>query len=213
MDNLYTHNIIPGILEKDWVEIEKKLNIIKTFSKKVHIDFIDGKFFSNTTLMDPTPFSAFAKELFLEAHLMVEEPIMYLDKLFSAGFKKFLGHIEMMGSQEEFVAKGELLGEVGLAVDLDTPLEKISVPMEDIDSLLLMSIKAGESGQAFEERVVDKIRQARSQTFIPIEVDGGINDQTLPKCKEAGASNFVSTSFIFNSQNPALEYQKLKDLL
>lgn len=213
MDNSYTHQIIPGILEKDWTEIEKKIEIIKTFSNKIHIDFIDGKFVQNSTFIDPAPFSKYSKELYLEAHLMVEEPINYLEPMAKAGFKKFIGHIEKMSSQEDFVADGELLGEVGLALDLDTPIEKITVPFEDLDFILVMSIRAGFSGQNFEQISLEKIRILKNRTITPIEVDGGINDQTMPFCIHAGASFFVATSYITDSDNPSENYQKLKELV
>jgi len=210
MDSFYTHQIIPGILEKNWAEIEKKIELIKTFSKKIHIDVIDGKFASNQTFLDPAPFSKYASELYFEVHLMVEEPINYLDGFAKAGFKKFIGQIEKMQSQEEFVAKGELLGEVSLGLDLPSSLDLITISFEDLDSVLLMSVKAGASGQTLDERALEKIKNLRSKTFIPIEVDGGINDQTIVQCKEAGANIFVATSFL--SQDPQ-NYFKLQKLL
>src|SRR5258708_4273448 len=210
MDNLYTHQIIPGILEKEWAEIEKKVELVKAFSKKFHIDVIDGKFAPNQTFLDPTPFLKYANELYLEAHLMVEEPVSYLDSFAKAGFRKFIGHVEKMTSQEEFVAKGELLGEVGLGLDLDTPVENITSSFEDLDSVLLMAVKAGESGQTFDPKVLEKIKNLRSKTFIPIEVDGGINDQTIVGCKDAGANIFVSTSYISQDLR---NYSKLQKLL
>ncbi len=213
MDNLYTHQIIPGILEKDWAEIEKKIEIIKTFSNKIHIDIIDGKFADNLTFLDPKPFMKYSNDLFFEAHLMVEEPINYLDSFAKAGFKKFIGHIEKMSNQEEFVAKGELLGEVGLALDLQTSIEEIKVPFEDLDLVLLMSIHAGFSGQDFEQSSLEKIKTLRSKTTIPIEVDGGINDQTVGLAKQAGANIFVITSFLSDSENPKDAYFKLKSLV
>lgn len=213
MDNLYTHQIMPGILEKNWQDIEKKIEIIKTFSNKIHIDIIDGKFVQNTTFTDPIPFSKYSKEIYFEAHLMVEEPINYLDSFAKAGFKKFVGHIEKMSSQKDFVAKAELLGEVGLALDLETPIEEIKVPFEDLDLILLMSVHAGASSQSFEQSSLQKIKDLRSKTEIPIEIDGGINDQTLVLCKDAGANIFVSTSFITGSTNPHEQYSKLQSLL
>lgn len=226
MDNLYTHPsvssgqaIIPGILEKDWTEIEKKINIIRTFSDRIHVDFVDGKLFPNLTFLDPAPFAKYAGELYLEAHLMVEEPINYLERFSIAGFKKFIGHIEKMSSQEEFVAKGELLGEVGLALDLPTPIESIKIPLDDLDFVLLMTIHAGFSGQEFVQSSLAKIKDLRSKTLqqvqgkLPIEVDGGINDQTLVVCKEAGANIFVSTSYISSSEKPSDQYEKLQKIL
>lgn len=213
MDTIYTHGIIPGILEKEWSEIERKLEIIKTFSSKAHVDVIDGKFVNSSTFLDSSSFLKYKDELYLEVHLMVEEPINYLDSFSKSGFKKFIGQIEKMSSQEKFVAEAELLGEVGLALDLDTAIENIEIPFEDLDCILLMSVHAGSSGQNFEQGSIEKIKALRAKTIVPIEVDGGINDQTLIQCKDAGANIFVSTSYILSSNNPLEQYQKLTSLL
>lgn len=207
--------IIPGILEKDWSEIERKLSLVKPFAKTIHIDIIDGKFTPNTTFLDPTPFAKYSKDVFFEAHLMVEEPISYLKPLADAGFKRFLGHIEKMSDQVEFVAQGQLLGEVGLAVDGPTSLESVKVPFDDLDCILIMTIKAGESGQEFVREYLDKVktlRQAQGQ-FLQIEVDGGINDKTIVESRSAGATRFVANSFIFNSKDPQFQYRVLEDKL
>src|SRR3989344_9689598 len=139
--------IIPAILEKDWKEIEKKLEICREFANSVHIDFIDGKFADNMSFLDPQPFKKYSEYFTLEAHLMVEDPVKYLDNLSNAGFKKFTAHVEKMSNQVEFVAKGEQLGSVGLALDLNTPVSEIKVPLDDLDQILLMSVSAGASGQ------------------------------------------------------------------
>ena len=204
--------VIPGILEKDWAKIEQKINICREFSNTIHIDFIDGKFSENITFLDFEKFKEYSPFLILEAHLMVYEPIKHLDKLADAGFKRFLGHIEMMTEQSEFVAKGESLGEVGLALDLQTQIEQIKVPLIDLDSVLLMAVKAGKSGQVFENTVIDKIKKLRSKFLGTIEVDGGINDQTTPFVRDAGARRFVTTSFLFNSEDPKEAFELLKGL-
>ena len=217
--------IIPGILEKEWSEIEKKIEAVRPFAKTIHIDIIDGKFANNTTFLDPAPFKRYThsagsagslqassgQALFFEVHLMVENPIEYLKPWADAGFIRFLGQIEKMPDQVEFVAEAQLLGEVGLAVDLKTPLSDIKVPFEDLDSILLMDIAAGFSGQQFNPSVVDKIKEIADKTFIPIGVDGGINDTTLPQIKNAGAFSCVVTSFMFNG-SPLEQYQKLQNL-
>ena len=206
--------IIPGILEKEWSEIERKINLIRSFAKTIHIDIIDGKFAPNTTFLDPLPFKKFTSDLFFELHMMVENPIQYLKPFADVGFKRFLGHIEKMPDQEEFVAKAQSFGEVGLAIDGPTPLSMITIPYEDLDCVLVMTIKAGESGQEFVPEYLKKVETLRqAQGDIVIEVDGGINDQTLPLTKAAGANRFVSTSFIFNAQNPQEQYNLLKKCL
>ncbi|MDO8599970.1 MAG: hypothetical protein Q7R44_00980, partial [bacterium] len=149
--------IIPTILEKTWEDVEAKFKIYEKFAKGVHVDFIDGKFEKNLTFLDPAPFSKYSSYFELEAHLMVEEPINYLEGLSKAGFKRFLGHVEKMSDQVEFVAKGKSLGIVGLALDITTPVSAIKVPNEDLDQILLMSIVAGASGRPFDQRVLPKI--------------------------------------------------------
>ena len=205
--------VIPGILEKEWSKIERKINIAKQFTKSIHIDIIDGKFTPNTTFLDPSPFAKYSKEIFFELHMMVDDPIAYLKPFADVGFKRFLGHIEKMPDQEEFVSKAKELGEVGLAIDAATPISAVKVPYEDLDCILVMTIKAGESGQTFNSEYLKKVRtlrQAQGQ-FLPIEIDGGINDQTIIEAKNAGATRFISTSFIFNSQDPQAQFNLLQE--
>jgi len=207
--------IIPGILEKDWAEIEKKLEIVKSFAEPnsampAHIDFIDDKFDSNITFLDPAPFSQYAQDLFLEAHLMVDNPIQYLEPLAKAGFKRFIGQIEKMPDQAEFVAKAESLGEVGLAVDGPTNLSELKVSYDDLDCILIMMIKAGKSGQEFNPEYLKKVNAVRKlEKLLPIEIDGGVNDKTILVAKSVGVNRFVSTSFIFGEQNPKGQYNLL----
>jgi len=214
------YEVIPGILEKEWTEIERKINLVKSFAKTIHIDIIDGIFAPNTTFLDPTPFAKYSKDpstgsgqaLIFEVHLMVEEPIQYLKPFADAGFKRFLGHLEKMSDQEEFVAQGQLLGEVGLAVDGPTDLSAVKVPYSDLDSILVMTIKAGESGQMFVPDYLKKVEILRSaQNDMVIEADGGINDKTNIQARNAGATRFVANSFLFNSQNPKTQYQLLQN--
>ncbi len=200
--------IIPGILEKDFAEIEKKIELVKDFAKTIHIDIIDGKFAPNTTFLDPKPFTKYTNDFLFEVHLMVYEPINYLDSFAAAGFKRFLGQVEKMSSQEDFVAKGELLGEVGLALDVNTPLESLKADYQDLDCVLIMSVKAGFSSQEFMPEILEKVKMIREKSQLPVEVDGGINDTTIIRALNYGANRFVTTSFLF-SGDPLTNYQKL----
>jgi ribulose-phosphate 3-epimerase len=207
------YEIIPGILEKEWAEIEKKINLVMPFAKSVHIDIIDGKFTPNISFLDPRPFAKYANDFTLELHMMVENPIQYLEPFAKAGFKRFLGHVESLcqpADQEEFVAKGQLLGEVGLAIDGPTDLSAIRVPLEDLDSILVMAIKAGRSGQVFDPEHLKKIEAIKSKNKeIKIEIDGGVNSDTIVRAKESGATRFVANSFIFRSKESRSQYTLL----
>lgn len=205
--------IIPGILEKDWKSIEKKIALVQSFSNTIHVDLLDGKFAPNTTLLDPTPFKKYASELFLEVHMMVEEPIAYIKSFADAGFKRFLGHIEKMSDIPAFIAAGQLAGEVGLALDGKTPVEAINVPLDDLDAILIMTINAGFSGLAFMPEHLEKVKTIRAKSAIPIEVDGGVNDQTILQAYNAGVTRFVTTSFLFNGKSPQQQHDLLKNCL
>lgn len=208
--------VIPGILEKEWSEIERKIELVKPFAKTIHIDIIDGKFAQNTTFLDPKPFAKYSSEIFFELHMMVDNPIQYLKPFADVGFKRFIGHVEKMPDQQEFVAQGQLLGEVGLAIDGPTNLNSVKVPLEDLDAVLVYtSDKAGFSGASFMEERLKKVRKIREQSaLLSIGVDGGINDQTIVLAKDAGATRFVSTTFIFNTPidaGPKAQFNLLKE--
>lgn len=218
----------PGTENKDWSEIEKKIEAVKPFVKTIHIDVCDGKFASNTTFADPELFKKFTKELpsglrgqmvggkglVFEVHLMVEDPIKYLKPWADAGFHRFIGQIEKMPDQEAFVAEAQLYGEVALAIDKQTPLDAIKLNLENLDSLLVMTIQAGFSGQKFEESLLSKVKEARAKNeYLPIEVDGGINDETIDIAAAAGANRFVATSFLFGFETPEEQYKLLREKL
>ncbi|MCL5019826.1 MAG: hypothetical protein M1426_05110 [Patescibacteria group bacterium] len=204
--------IIPGILEKDFAEIEKKIELVRGFSKTIHVDVIDGKFAPNTTFLAPKSFEKYTKDLLFEVHLMVEEPINFLDSFAAAGFKRFIGQVEKMSSQEDFVAKGELLGEVGLALDAETPLESLKADYENLDCILVMTVKAGYSGQVFMPEALEKVSKIKEGFPISVEVDGGINDTTIIEALNAGVDRFVTTSFLF-SGNPLANHEKLASIV
>jgi ribulose-phosphate 3-epimerase len=209
-----THSteILPGILEHSWEAIEQKLLLSQSFASSVHIDIIDGEFVNNITFLDPAPFTPFSKKLTLELHMMVKNPIQYLQPFANAGFTRFLGHIEMMEDQREFIREAKQYGEAGLAIDGPTPLEKITVPFDSVDSFLIYtSERVGFSGPEFVPERLQKIRDLHTKTPALIEVDGGINANTLPLAREAGASRFAVTSFLFAHSDPQSQYIQLQN--
>lgn len=205
--------IIPGVLEKTWEEVEKKIQLLSPFAKALHIDIIDGKFAPNLTFLDPKPFAKYKDQFLLEVHMMVEEPINYLKPFADAGFKRFLGHVEKMSDQVEFVAQGQLFGEVGLALDGPTTIEAIRVAMDDLDVVhFYISDRVGFAGPPMMPERLEKVRALRQvHPSIPIEVDGGIKDTTIKLAKDAGATRFVATSFISGASDPHKAYLILQE--
>lgn len=208
-----TIEIIPGILEKEWENIEQKLRIAERFASTIHIDIIDGVFVNNETFLDPKPFIPYSNSLYLELHMMVENPIQYIKPFADAGFKRFIGHIEMMPDQQQFIDMAKKYGEAGLAIDGPTSLDKIAVPLDSVDYFLVYtSEKVGFSGPQMLPERLEKVRQLRSQTQKAIEVDGGVRDTSLPDARNAGATHFAATSFIFSATYPEEQYKILQRL-
>lgn len=206
--------IIPGILEKEWSAIEKKIQAVRPFAKSIHIDLLDGKFADNISFLDPEPFQEYTKDITFELHLMVDDPLQYVKPFAAVGFRRFLGQIEMMPNQTEFVAEAEQYGEVGLVFDAQTSLHKRVAPLHDLDTILIMTVKAGFSGQTFLPAPLHKITQIlKEDPQFLVEVDGGITKETLPKAYAAGARRFVATSAIFDSDDPEKAYSDLSGIV
>ena len=155
------------------------------------------------------------KGILFEVHLMVEDPINYLQKWADVGFTRFIGQIEKMSSQEEFIAKAQLLGEVGLGVDGPTALDALKVDYEDLDVVLFYTgDKAGFSGGTLKEDRLEKVKALRKiNEFVPVEVDGGINDETIAIAYEAGVNRFVTTGFLFGLETPEKQFKLLEQKL
>lgn len=205
-------SIIPGILENEWEEIEKKIEIARHFTKTLHIDLLDGTFADNTSFTDAQAFKEYAADMELEVHLMVDDPLRYIKPFAEAGFTRFLGHIELMPNQTEFVAVGQQYGEVGLVLDAHTRIHEMTVPLDDLDALLIMTVKAGFSGQQFLLSSLQKVKHfSEEDAFLPIEVDGGIRLDNLAQAYNAGARRFVATSAIFGSDDPEKAYHELSE--
>lgn len=207
-------DVLPGILEQDFAKIERKYKLVAPYVDYVHIDIVDGILFDNTTFDDPEPFKRLRTPPKRELHMMVERPQDIANPWIEAGFERLIGHIEGIQDAESFIdAVSEQSGEVGLALDIDTPVSVIKEYVDIVDVVLLMAIETGFSGQEFDHRVLSKIHEVREiNDIVAIEIDGGINYETAEAVAEAGATRVVSTSYIFNSENPERAIRDLAKL-
>jgi ribulose-phosphate 3-epimerase len=205
----------PGTSDLIWEGIDKKIQVIKPFAKTIHIDVCDGIFAPSVTFSDPAPFKKYTSEIYFEVHLMVEEPVKHLQKWADAGFKRFIGQIEKMSDQAEFVAQAQMLGQAALAVDGPTSLDQLAVSFEDLDAILFYTgDKAGYSGKPFQEDRLEKIEKVREQMpYLPIEADGGINDETIGWAFAKGVTRFVTTKFLFDMGDPGEQFKLLEVVL
>lgn len=205
--------IIPAILEKDFAEIEKKIHIMEKLVSWVQIDIADGTLVPNTTFADPVPFSTLKTSLHLEIHLMVKDPLRYLEGFTKAGFKRFYAHVEG-DFVEEYIQQGYKLGvEVGLAIDGPTDFEKIHPYVDNLDGVLVMAIDAGFSGRPYREDTIEKIKKIREIDMdIPITVDGAMNPENAKKVVTVGATRINSNSFLFLSPDIPGAIKSLRDV-
>lgn len=151
------------------------------------------------------------RKLEFELHMMVKDPLRYLERFAVVGFKRFFAHIEgdYVG---EYLEEGRRLGlEIGLAIDGPTPFEKIHSYLDNIDCVLVMAIEAGESGRPFREDTIEKIIKIREVDLeIPIAVDGAMIPENAKKVVAAGATRINSNSYIFNATDVKIAIEKLR---
>jgi len=200
--------VIPGILEQEFSRIEERVRLVAPYVNWIHIDIADHRLVPNSSFLDPSPFKKLIQETGkkFELHMMIENPVSVSDEWVNAGFQRLLWHMEGIIKTSDVRLKiAEIRGrgvEVGLAVDKETPVESVLPYLDDVDCVLVMTIQAGFSGQQFIPEMLDKARVIRERKpGLPIEVDGGINDETARMAVVAGATRLVSTSYIFNSGN------------
>lgn len=207
-------DVIPGILETEFEEIKRKVAKVAPYAGWVQIDLADGVLVDNKTFADPAPFAGLAVPPYRELHMMVEDPAERVDDWVEAGFTRFIAQIEGIGEPETFIEAVNLHSlEVGLALDLDTPVSLVDNYLNMLDVVLLMGVQAGYSGQDFSPIVLEKIREIREiDEMIQVAVDGGINESTGRMCADAGATRLVSTSFVFGSEEIGEAVKRLSEI-
>ena len=189
------------------------MKIVEGSVEWVQIDIADGVLVPNTTFTDLSPFKAIQSPLKREIHLMVKDPVPFIEKSIAAGFKRVFAHVEADHTEEFIVQCQEQNIEVGLAIDGPTPVSKIEPYLDNIDVVLVMAIEAGFSGRPFREDTVAKIAQIHEAFFdLSIAVDGAMDAVNAAKVVSAGATRICSNSYIFNGPIPLERIQTLLNL-
>lgn len=195
--------IIPTTgLKKDFFEAEDRVRVVKDSSRWIQIDVCDNVFAPGKTfeleLISKISFNT--DDVLWDVHLMVKEPIDWIEKCLFIGANRIIGQVEMMSDREKFVrtVKDEGL-EVGLAFDIETPVEKVP---EETDEILLMGRKAGFGEYPLDEKIFNKIKIAKKFKKT-IAIDGGANLDNIEKLKKLGVDIVYSeiSYFDLNDEN------------
>lgn len=205
--------VIPAILENSFEAIEQKIHLVEDCVNWVQIDLLDGTLMPNKSFSDPAAFSRLDTKVSLELHMMVKDPLRYLDHFALNGFKRFYAHIEG-DFVSEYISECYNLGmEAGLAIDGPTPIEAVKKYLNNIDNILILAVDAGFSGRPYREDAVDKVKWVRDyDPDIPITVDGAMTDVNASRVVAAGATRINSNSYIFGAPDIKAAIEKLKNL-
>ena len=214
--------IVPAILSNDISDFRKKyaeLFALSHYFNQLHVDFADGNFVNNQTLMPAELgfLSASGKKssFILAAHLMTFNPQRYFQDAKNSGFKWVLFHLEAFARDsevEEAIGKAKNLGlKAGLVINPETPLHKATKFFEQVGLIQLMGIHPGVQGRKFIPATIEKIHELRNiSKNVIISIDGGIKVGIARQCVQAGADILVAGSAILKAENEGAAIEALK---
>jgi len=199
--------IVPTILAKDFNEFKAKIKFLGSKYKLAQIDVMDGRFVKNKTFSDFNKIKAIKTPLKYELHLMVKEPLKFIKKYLSHGFDKLtmtIVHYEALKNDQELsnliILAQKRKIKLGLAINPATSIKVLKKYCGLIDTLLIMSVVPGKSGQKFLPATLNKIKTARKLCpKIKIEIDGGVNTKNIQSIFKAGADCVASATMVFGN--------------
>ena len=205
------NQIIPSIIARTKAELNHRLSKVADQSDIIQLDVMDGKFVKNKSLLFDFELP---KNKYYEAHLMMKDPRSWIKKNHNK-VDTIIIHLESHHFEDNLTLLKKLKKKTGIAVNPKTFLSKLFfINMKEINTLLLMSVDPGKYGSPFVPHTIEKVRQARKLYLsLSIEVDGGINNHTIPSMKKAGANKFVVGSFLQKSKNVKRDFEVLKKLI
>lgn len=203
--------ITPSILGIDYGRMNEHLAELAPFSDMFHVDVMDGNFVDNLTIGPPV-IEKIKTDVPLDCHLMIRNPHRYIDAFAKAGASSITIHAEASLHLSDDVQKIKDAGcRACVALNPDTPVDKISKVLPMLDMVLVMSVVPGWGGQSFMSEVLEKVKWLREHyPNLDIQIDGGINAETGKQAVEAGANVLVSGSYILKSDDPAKAAASLK---
>jgi ribulose-phosphate 3-epimerase len=212
--------LAPSILTADFGRLAEEIATVAPCVDWFHLDVMDGHYVDNITF-GPTIVAAVRKacEQPLHVHLMIEEPARYAAAFADAGASRISFHPEVVESTGAVIDHIRSLGlGPGIAVHPDVGLEVLEGHLPTLDVVLMMTVRPGFGGQPFMHEVVPKVARARgmverASSEADIEVDGGVNLETVEEAVSAGGNILVAGSAIFDGVDPAAAARRMREKL
>lgn len=206
--------IAPSLLSADFSCLRAELKTVEK-AEFLHIDIMDGHFVPNITFGPPLV-KAIRKEsnLVFDCHLMVTNPLNFIPAFAEAGADIITVHVEAEDDTAKCLQKIKACGKkCGIVLNPDTPAEAAEPYLDDVDMVLLMSVYPGFGGQKYISSVTDKLKVLREKIGdreIDLEIDGGINPETIRQAAKAGANVIVAGTAVFGAEDRADAIRKLR---
>ncbi len=209
--------ISPSILSADFARLGDEVKAVESTADWVHVDVMDNHFVPNLTLGLPAVESLLkATGLPIDCHLMIEDPDRWAPPYAEAGAGNVTFHVEAAHAPVRLARELRGLGaRAGMALRPATAVDGYADLLGELDMLLLMTVEPGFGGQTFLDVVLPKVRRAREllrarESSVWLQVDGGVDEDTVARCAQAGADVFVAGSAVYRADDPAGVVRRLR---